>query len=331
MGSKKDSVFRFTDACYSLEGSDAEWLTQLSQRARPFIDHGHGVAAWQFCREEWTTPELPYGVEPTLGQEMWSAAPRFNDQELVTLFMGARASSATARLGIAHGIDQLDAGRGFAQFGIKDFQALTVWDGAGRGVVLAGGVNSVLRLSRQRLAHLERLGAHLLAGFRLRRALRQVDAVLDPSGSTLHAERDAREPDQREALKSAVKAYDKARSRRGPAQPEEALQSFEALVAGRWSIVQSFESDGRRYLLAVQNPPGSMAAAALSANESHALVLRAQGLPHKLIAYELGVPDTVSFQLVQQGMAKLGLMHEADLPLLFREQAAAALSQVGRG
>jgi hypothetical protein len=60
-------------------------------------------------------------------------------------------------------------------------------------------------------------------------------------------------------------------------------------------------------------------------------VLRAQGLPHKLIAYELGVPDTVSFQLVQQGMAKLGLTREADLPLLFRDQATAALSQVGRG
>jgi DNA-binding CsgD family transcriptional regulator len=226
------------------------------------------------------------------------------------------------------GIDEHEAGVDFGPLGIKDFHALTVWDGAGRGIALAGGAGEVLRPSRQRIAHLERLGSHLLAGYRLRRALRQVDAVLEPGGRSVHAEGEARESGHQEALVRAVRAFDAARSLRGPEDADTALEAFEGLVAGRWSIVQSFESDGRRYLVAVQNQPGSMPVAALTPQESHALVLRAQGLPHKLIAYELGIPDTVSFQLVHQGMAKLGIARETDLPLLFRAQAAEALAQV---
>jgi hypothetical protein len=80
-----------------------------------------------------------------------------------------------------------------------------------------------------------------------------------------------------------VRAFDQARAQRGGQDADESLASFEGLVAGRWSIVQNFESDGRRYLVAIQNQPGQIAAAALSPNEAHSLLLRAQGLTNKLM------------------------------------------------
>lgn len=327
----KEQIFRFTDACYALDRNDRQWLDGLAAAAEPFLGHGLGVAAWAYRRDDWTGEELPSGVERSVGEAMWAAAPRFTHAELLDLFMGGRATSATERLGIEQGLDEHAAGASFRALGVKDAHALTVGDGAGRGVALAGLAPRILRIPPEELRRLERLGAHLLAGHRLRRAFRQVDAVLDPSGHSLHAEGEAREPLHREALTRAVRAFDQARARRGGKDADESLAAFEGLVAGRWSIVQSFESDGRRYLVAIQNQPGQIPAAALSPNEAHSLLLRAQGLTNKLIAYELGLAESSVHHLVHEGMRKLGVPRESDLPLLFRQQAAHALATANHG
>jgi DNA-binding CsgD family transcriptional regulator len=323
---KQEKIFSFTDACYALDGSDEEWLSRLASEGRPFLDYGMGVAAWAFRKDDWTGFELPRGVDATLGTAMWDAAKNYSGPELVQLFMGGRATSATERLAITQGLDEHHAGSTFGPLGVKDFHALTVWDGSGSGVALAGASGRVLRATPQQLARLERLGAHVLAGYRLRRALRKVDAVLAPDGRPLHAEGEAREPSNRDALSRAVRAFDHARSQRA-GDADESLNAFEGLVAGQWSIVQSFESDGRRYLVAIQNQPGQMAAAALTGNEAHALLLRAQGLAYKLVCYELGLSESATHHLVQQGMRKLGIGRETDLALIFRQQASAELEK----
>lgn len=323
----KSQIFQFTDACYALDGSDDEWLAALTREALPFLDYGRGVAAWAFRKGAWTSGEVPIGVDAALGRAMWGAASRYSAEEMTQLFLAARATSATERIGNTDGLDRHPATTHFAEVGVKDFHALTVWDGAGRGVALAGASADVLRAPRGQVARLERLGAHLLAGFRLRHALRQVDAVLEPGGQVVHAERDARDDTLRDALTRAVRNFDQVRSRRGPSDADDSLQAFEGLVAGRWSIMQSFESDGRRYLVAIPNQPGQMAAAALSPNESHALALRAQGLAYKVIAYELGVGSPAAFNLTEQGMKKLGIANETDLPLFFRTLVAAEVAK----
>ena len=242
----KERIFRFTDACYALDRNDREWLDGLATAAEPFLGHGLGVAAWAFRKDDWTGDWLPSVVERSVGEAMWQAAPHFSHTELLDLFMGGRATSATERLGIEQGLDEHVAGATFKALGVKDAHDLTVGDGAGRGVALAGLVPHVLRVPADELRRLERLGAHLLAGYRLRRAFRQVDAVLDPDGRTLHAEGAAREPLHREALTRAVRAFDQARAQRGGQDADESLAAFEGLVAGRWAIVKKFETDGRR-------------------------------------------------------------------------------------
>ena len=323
----KEHVFRFTDACYAMDCDDDAWLNDLALAGRSFLDYGMSVAAWAFRKDDWTGFGLPRGVDHTLGEAMWDAAKNYSNPELVQLFMGGRAISATERLAITQGLDEHHAGTVFGPLGVKDFHALTVWDGSGRGVALAGASSRVLRAPPQQLARLERLGAHLLAGYRLRHALRKIDAVLDPDGRPLHAEGEAREESNRDALSHAVRAFDRARSQRGGSDADASLNAFEGLVVGRWSIVQSFESDGRRYLVAIQNQPGQIARAALTPNEAHALLLRAQGLAYKVISYELGLSESATHHLVHNGMAKLGIGRETDLPLLFRAQAAAELKK----
>lgn len=106
---------------------------------------------------------------------------------------------------------------------------------------------------------------------------------------------------------------------------------FEALVAGHWSIVQTRESDARRYMLAVRNSPDEIGAAALSPTQARALLLRGQGATYKLIAFELGLPTGPLFRLVKGGMSKLGVTRDTDLPLFFPTRTAAEISTGAKG
>ena len=144
------------------------------------------------------------------------------------------------------------------------------------------------------------------------RELPPVDAVLAPAVKLLDAAGEGRSRENAEQLRMAVEAFDRAHSTCS-ADSDDALQAWQALVSGRWSIVQSFESDGRRYLLAKRNAPKAIRRASLSRLESQALILRAQGLSYKIVACELGISCTAACQLVQTGKRKLGIRSEAEI------------------
>lgn len=150
----------------------------------------------------------------------------------------------------------------------------------------------------------------------LRRALAQVDTALEHDDRLLQAESEARAPRHQQALRAAVKAFDRMRGRERCIDPDTAVEAWRALASGRWSLIERFESDGRRYLVARCNPPGAVSGQALSRLEAHAMVLRAQGASYKLAAYELDISPATAHRLVQAGMRKLGMNLESELPLL---------------
>lgn len=97
----------------------------------------------------------------------------------------------------------------------------------------------------------------------------------------------------------------------------DACEAWRALVSGRWSLVESFEADGRRYLLARENPPHKVRESALTALEARALLMRAGGASYKWMADELAISTAATHRLVQSGLKKLGIRHEHELPALF--------------
>ncbi len=141
-----------------------------------------------------------------------------------------------------------------------------------------------------------------------------VEAVLSPSGKLL----DARAAEARAltgTLTDAVKRSERARSRK--ANPEERLATWTALVEGRWSIVETTESDGKRMLLAVKNEPRTATLRKLDTREQAVVAYAALGHSFKYIAYELGItPSTVS-TTVTRALRKLGLESRADLIRVF--------------
>jgi len=143
-------------------------------------------------------------------------------------------------------------------------------------------------------------------------------AVLAPSGAIVHGEKDAQNPDARESLQRAAKAIDRARSKaRG--NEDEALDLWQGLVAGRWSLVEQFDSDARRFLIARRNDPQVTDPRALNLRERQVLAYVAMGHPAKLIAYSLGISRSSVSTARQTAMRKLGLRTTADVVRLFAE------------
>ena len=56
-------------------------------------------------------------------------------------------------------------------------------------------------------------------------------------------------------LRDAAVVVDHARGKLRKTDPEQALETWKALVQGRWSMVDWFDSDDRHYVLAIPNSP----------------------------------------------------------------------------
>ncbi|MBZ0119477.1 MAG: helix-turn-helix transcriptional regulator, partial [Sandaracinaceae bacterium] len=100
---------------------------------------------------------------------------------------------------------------------------------------------------------------------------------------------------------------------------DDALAMWRGLVDGTWSLVERFESDGRRYVVARKNEPGVLDPRGLTLREKQVVSFAALGHSNKLIAYELGVTHgTVTVHLTS-AMAKLGATTRAELTRLVSE------------
>jgi DNA-binding CsgD family transcriptional regulator len=210
--------------------------------------------------------------------------------------------------------------------GIFDGVGVTASDGTGRLVTFVARLPVVSSLSLRTSAQYGRVAAHVAAGWRLRRSLaREPAAVLTTAGKVVHAEGNAR--DARERLRDAAIAMDRARGSLRREDDDAALGLWRVLVDGEWSLIDQFDRDGRRFIVAHKNDPQVTDPRALTLRERQVLACVAMGHPGKLIAYSLGVsPSSVSMAR-RTAMRKLGLQTTADVVRLFAEAQPPAPSQ----
>src|SRR5205814_2205879 len=93
-------------------------------------------------------------------------------------------------------------------------------------------------------------------------------------------------------LRRAVRFLEKSRGPMRRADPDKSLAGRKVLVAGRWSLIDQVESDGRRYIVARENEPPALGPESLTAREKQVIGYAKLGHHSKLIAYELGVADS---------------------------------------
>lgn len=203
--------------------------------------------------------------------------------------------------------------------GIEDAAALVALDATRVGVTFAITSASRIVFSAEERRLYERIASHLATAWRLQRcrkvdgALDAADAIFDANGRLLNAENDAKNPASRQQLREFALRVDRARGSRKRADSEAALEAWTALVDGRWSLVEHFDTDGRRLCVFVRNDAQVTTSKPLDATERQTVALAAMALPNKLIAYELGISETRAVSAMRSGMRKLGVYKRAEL------------------
>ncbi len=338
----RSTIWPVLDAVYDPEPSDTRWLEGVLARAASLLDDGTGVHAFQVDLDA----DAPV-FDPLLrgGEDAWAqvwerhwwrdvmlALPRETVRALVQFgavttthqLFAATAARITSfaelllRLddqGYRHALASRPSVEGKLFY--PDSLNVVGVDPSGRGVALVANRRALL--TGTRMPHrrtLSSLAAHLASAARLRRrrqageAGAPLEAVLSSEGKLVHAERGAQSPRARELLRRAALAH--GASRRA-ASTSEALELWHALHGGRWTIVEQFESDGRRFLVARENTPSARSASSLSPRERQVLAQLAAGLTNKEIGYRLGLaPSTVAYHLSRVG-AKLGVRSTSEL------------------
>lgn len=121
-------------------------------------------------------------------------------------------------------------------------------------------------------------------------------------------------------LQSAVRSRHLARGLRKE-ECLRALQLWRALVAGRWSLVDHVDRDGKRFVLARRNAANVREPSDLTPNERLVALYAASGHTNALIAYELGLSPATTSGLLRSAMRKLRVKSAAELAQLFTSRA----------
>lgn len=310
------------EAAYSLDGPESEWLTTLLDRARADLDVGAGI----------------YGFTGHTAGPDFAASPAFVERALSPAFQNKllelNATAPTAifdllrkRAVTCGGLEQVLGAtspvvaqfrRVMASANVSDGFCLFAQDAQGGNITLSAPAAAPVDPSPRVRGIWQRVGLHVVAGLRLRRKLAariaQREAILSPSGNVEDiAPSLASDGAARRALTDAVRAMDRARHASVRSSPERALELWRGLVAGQWSLVDHWESDGRRWVAAYANRPGVRDPRALTETEQSILRYVAVGATNKDAGYALGLSDKTVSSCVSQIMKKLRVRSRVDL------------------
>jgi DNA-binding CsgD family transcriptional regulator len=323
----KEDWIRIIETAYDLVDDEEKWLKGVAQAARPALDRGLGVVGYFFDASGDRLKTFGY-LGAGADREQVEFARRTHD---VPAWQSPELLRVTYRSGAALHYSfemgskwerQLFAGtpQPNPRSPIHRVLILNASDPSHKGCTLgAADPDPSLNVMKRR-PQWAGVAAHIAAGLRLRRRLAKLadpsshaEAILSPSGAVLHAEAAAVPRTAREALRDAAVAIDKARGRLRRADPDSALQMWRALTDGRWSLIDRFDRDGRRFMVAHRNDATTRRLRALSAREHQVASYAAMAHSNKLIAYELGLSmGTVSSHL-RAALAKLGLRSRVEL------------------
>jgi DNA-binding CsgD family transcriptional regulator len=112
-----------------------------------------------------------------------------------------------------------------------------------------------------------------------------------------------------DALRAATIAVESARDRRGLTAGD--TDGLEPSAAGTWSMVDGFESNGKRYAILRADEPKATPRP-LSPRERQVVAFARLGRPSKLIAYDLGLADSTVRVLLRRARQKLGIRVRSD-------------------
>lgn len=314
-------------SCYRLDLDEGAWLAELVKMATPLLDRGLGVAAYTYAARDPVGLRileacLPAGLEPAaLGAYLASVPAAFVERSWLSKLAGYAST--------VEGFEEVAPG--LAAFGgARDVLATNGRDPTGLGVWLGALSPKRGRESPSLTDRLEKIAAHLATSFRVRRTLDrsvgpldQAEAVLAPDGRVTHAEGEARGTAERAALRRATIELDRAKSRAGRREADRTLSRWTAMVDARWTLLDTFDVDGRHFVVARRNEAAGRPEtdALLTPRERQVVSYAALGHSNKVIAYELGLAAATVRVLLHRASARLGMSTRAALVAWWKNDA----------
>ncbi|RLB43647.1 MAG: hypothetical protein DRH30_02875 [Deltaproteobacteria bacterium] len=330
------AIIDFTEAAYDLELSDEEWLPTVLKRGLPVLEHGLGVAGMRYGRPPDGGPFQILDIHVASGPKDF--AERHTRALASTPPEVLREQVRSGRAGTVSGEDDVNLEQ-IAHYTshvdyCKDLLTITAVDCKGSGVAIVAPLPEVTTLSALDAQRWEMLAAHLDAGHRLRQGLSALEAdeqpcpdlpydaeaIFDANGFRLtEAVGQAKQRTATTKLRDAAVAVDRARGKMRDTDPEKALEIWKALVRGRWSLVDWFDTDGRRFVLALPNSPDVSDPRGLSERESQVVAYAVLGQTNKMIAYRLGLSRSRVSMVLRSAMRKLDVQTRTQLVLRMRD------------
>ncbi len=329
---KAEALIGTVEATYDLKPGEDEWFPHLLEASLPLLDHGRGAGG--LIAVKGPTADVPFTFESThvadgpadlmerhIASIAALPAERTHEQTRSGVFIMSEKTAAHPEM--------YETWCTFFD-GAKDAIGLMAIDTNGRGVHILAPTSEIVSLSQADRNRWEMLAAHITSGVRLRTAIRSArDEHPEPSSELPHgaeaviapkdfgvtqAVNGAQENEALQALRQAAVRIDRARTRgREDDTLDEALSEWRALVSGRWSLVDWFDTDDRRYVLALPNPPSVPNPRGFTEQERQVTAFALLGDSHKLIAYRLGLSRSRVTHLLASAMRKLGVNSQAQL------------------
>jgi DNA-binding CsgD family transcriptional regulator len=321
---------------YDLTAQQGQWLQGLADVALPLMNVGFGTFAFKANLrtskiEEFVSADAPPWIRDCICNLQAAANP--SEMATATGTM-SRYATLSQSFGRKRWLGLEITKRHMLPYGVEDASSINVIDVTGKYLVVIGSVQRRAQdPSKAHAAHWTRVSSHLVAACRLRERLLNApaaiaadgEAVLTPGGSVEHAVADAAEKSARAILRDAVLDRERALANANRSSAREALDLWKGLVEGRWSLVDRFDSDGRRYVVAHANDLHSPGPRTLTAQERDIVAVAAAGLPIKVIAYELGLSVPRVSNILRAAMMKLGIASRAELVRIFAAAREAQL------
>jgi DNA-binding CsgD family transcriptional regulator len=322
------ALIDFTEAAYDLRLEPHAWLPRLIEAGAPVLDHGLGVLAVTCARPPDGASLRVDGLHaigaPSDLPERVSRAQQETPPSLLWL-LSRPTMPRTLSEAAEDNLEAFQMVMRHFDFA-KDGLGMSSFDPSGSGVYLIAPLPKVTTLTEKSRERWQMLASHFGAGRRLRRALHDAgpelasdlphvaEVVIDPTTFRVtDAQGKAKSADALDALRAAVLQVDRARGRLRKSDPEQALALWKALVRGRWSTVDWFDSDGRRYVLGLPNAPDVSDPRGLTERESQVVALVLFGQTNKLIAYNLGLSTGRISTLLRSAMRKIGVQTRSQL------------------
>ena len=323
--SAKVDIVGVIEASYRVDQGEAPWLDSILEAGRPGLDRGLGLLGAGYDLSETARPH----ADAVAGFDL----PDGFDHDMLRQAFGSLSTDCVRSLRTTTGCHLIrwddrfcdrPANDGLASlpvvpspFGPSDLLVINAVDPTGRGCFVSTNLRRGSPMAPATRLRWNRLATHLSAGLRLRRRLadgaRRPEAVLTPDGRLEHAEGEARSLRAREVLQRAVAAQERARGPLGRRAPDDAVAEWRGLIAARWTLLDHFESGGKRYLFAERNDPQISWIDTLTPREQQVVAYASLGHSSKQIAYDLGIADSTVRVLLVRAAARAGAASTREL------------------